>query len=365
MSADFDYLVVGSGLTGATIARILVDRGYKVLVIERRNHLGGNVHDYVHQSGIKIHTYGPHYFRTSDEDIWRFVNRFSSFYSYVASVKSLVDGQYENWPIAGSYIQKHIGLNWKPSFSGKPANFEEAALSLMPEPIYSKFVKGYNIKQWGIDPKDLSPWLIKRFDVRDDNDERLMPRHKYQGIPEEGYTRFMENMLKGIPVLLNVDYLKMKEAFPVKKMLVYTGPIDEFFNYSYGKLKYRGQIRNHYYFSGIGFLQPCAQVNNPSLFNGPHIRTIEWKHIMKDEFKRNITGSILTTETTTTPDNPEDYEYPFPDIENAKLFQKYKELAKELPNLLVCGRLGEYRYYDMDQAIARAFLLVETKLLNA
>src|SRR5690349_21410082 len=144
MNSHFDYLIVGSGLTGATIARILFDKGFKVLIIERRSHLGGNVYDHVHESGIRVHTYGPHYFRTSDERIWQFVNRFSSFYNYVASVKTLVDGQHENWPVSAAYIKKHVGFNWKPSFQEKPRNFEEAALSLMPELIYSKFVRGYN-----------------------------------------------------------------------------------------------------------------------------------------------------------------------------------------------------------------------------
>lgn len=364
MTSDLDYLIVGSGLTGATIARILFDKGFKVLIIERRSHWGGNVYDHVHESGIRVHTYGPHYFRTSDEKIWQFVNRFSSFYNYVASVKSLIDGQYENWPVAASYINRHIGLNWKPSFQNKPRNFEEAALSLMPELIYSKFVRGYNIKQWGVDPKTLSSQLIKRFDVRNDDDERLMPKHKFQGLPENGYSTFMENMLKGIPVLMNVDYLKMKEAFAPKKMVIYTGPIDEYFNCNRGKLKYRGQIRSHYYLPNLLFKQPCAQVNNPSLDNGPHIRTIEWKHLMKDEYKNNILGTVLTKEVTITPENAEDYEYPFPDQENAKLYQEYKEQARLLPGLLICGRLGEFQYYDMDQAIGRAFKLVETIIVQ-
>lgn len=360
MSFDFDYLIVGSGLTGSTIARILFDKGYKVLVIERRSHLGGNVHEHVHESGIRIHTYGPHYFRTSDERIWQFVNRFSSFYNYNACVKTLVDGQYENWPVSTAYIKRHIGFNWKPSFHNKPRNFEEAALSLMPELIYSKFVRGYNIKQWGVDPKNLSFQLIKRFDVRKDKDEQLMPKHKYQGLPEEGYAKFMENMLKGIPVLMNVDYIKMREIFCPKKMIIYTGPIDEYFNYNCGKLKYRGQVRSHRYLPNVDFEQPCAQINNPSLDNGPHIRTIEWKHLMKDEFKKNIVGTVLTTEVTITPDSAEDYEYPFPDQENAKLYQKYKEQSRLFSDLLICGRLGEYKYYDMDQAIGRAFKLVES-----
>ena len=359
-----DYLIVGSGLTGSTIARLLHERGEKVLVLDRRNHKGGNVHDHQHPSGIRVHTYGPHYFRTSDERLWQFVNRFANFYDYVASLKSWVDGRYENWPIAASYIKEHIGADWKPSFEGTPSNFEEAALSLMPEQIYEKFIKGYNIKQWGVDPKELSAHLVKRFDVREDDDPRLMPHHKYQGIPKEGYAQLMENMLEGIPTILNCDYLKRKQEFGYKKMLIYTGPIDEFFSFEFGKLKYRGQQRVHEWIDNIEWHQPCGQVNNPDLNQGPHIRTLEWKHMMPESGWANIKGTLITKEVTYTPDNPEDFEYPFPDSANGDLFKKYKEKAESIQDLLICGRLGEYKYYDMDQAIARAFMLVEKKILN-
>ncbi len=357
-----DYLIVGSGLTGATLARLLHDRGDKVLVLERRNHPGGNVYDHLHESGIRVHTYGPHYFRTSDEKLWDYVNRFATFYPYVASLKSWVDGEYENWPIAASYIRKHIGENWEPSFRGTPANFEEAALSLMPEQIYEKFVKGYNIKQWGVDPKELSAQLVKRFDVREDDDPRLMPHHKYQGIPREGYAQFMKNMLAGIPLQLATDYLKEKEKFSYNKMLIFTGPIDEFFGFELGKLKYRGQQRVEEWIPNQEWHQPCGQVNNPSLNNGPHIRTLEWKHMMEGESIKGMEGTLITKEITYTPDNPEDYEYPFPDNANAEFYKKYKAKADSIPGLLICGRLGEYRYYDMDQAIARAFMLFEKKI---
>ena len=358
-----DYLIIGSGLTGATIARLLWERGEKVLVLDRRSHAGGNVHDHLHESGIRVHTYGPHYFRTSDEKLWQFVNRFAEFYEYVASLKSWVDGQYENWPIAASYIRKHIGEGWKPSFKGTPTNFEEAALGLMPEQIYEKFIKGYNIKQWGVDPKELSAQLVKRFDVREDDDPRLMPHHKYQGIPRQGYARMMEKMLEGIPLVLATDYLKQKDEFAYRKMLIFTGPIDEFFGYEFGKLKYRGQQRVHEWIDNQEWHQPCGQVNNPDLNNGPHIRTLEWKRMMEPATISSIHGTLITKEITYSPENPEDFEYPFPDHHNATLYKKYKEKADSINNLLVCGRLGEYKYYDMDQAIARAFMLLEKRIL--
>jgi UDP-galactopyranose mutase len=325
-------------------------------VLERRGHLGGNVHDHVHASGIRIHTYGPHYFRTNDDDLWAFVNRFASFYKYEAALKSLVDGQYENWPIAGEYIQKTVGKNWAPEFTGQPANFEEASLAMMPRPIYEKFVKGYSEKQWGVPAKSLSANLARRFDVREDNEPRLM-RQKYQGIPETGYAGLMQSMLAGIPVLLNCDYLAHQQDFKTGGMVVFTGPIDEYFRFDLGRLKYRGQRREHEYLPNVDLFQPCGQINNPDPLTGPHIRTLEWKHMMQKDYADRIRGTVLTREITITPENSSDYEYPFPDEANSQLYRAYRERANAVPNLLLCGRLGEYRYYDMDQAIARARLL--------
>ncbi len=360
----YDFLIVGSGLTGATIARILTDSGQKVLVLDRRPHLGGNVHDHHHESGIRIHTYGPHYFRTSSEEIWQFVKRFTSFYPYCAAIKSWVDGSYENWPIAASYIRRAIGEDWKVSFEGVPSNFEEAALKLMPLKVYEKFIKGYNTKQWGVNPSQLAPTLIKRFDVRADDDPRLMPHHKYQGIPSDGYAKMMEKMLEGIPVMLNVDYLKHSSAFKTPKKLIYTGPIDAYFGFDLGRLHYRGQQRIHEYLPEKDWAQPCGQVNNPQMENGPHIRTLEWKHMMPPEYAQQIKGTVLTQEITHSPDDPEQYEYPFPDRTNQELYNRYAQRASLDANLLICGRLGEYRYYDMDQAIGRAMKLAMSILNN-
>lgn len=360
-----DYLIIGSGLTGAVIARTLKDRGKDVWVVERRNHVGGNVFDHLHESGIRIHTYGPHYFRTHDERIWRFVNRFSEFRPYVACLKSYVDGQYENWPIGASYIRKHVGENWEPSFKGSPENFEEAALKLMPALVYEKFVKGYNIKQWGVDPKRLSAGLVKRFDVREDDDPRLTPHHRFQGLPSDGYADFMRRMLEGIPVTLGHDYVQCPDEFRYRRMLIYTGPIDEFFNHELGRLTYRGQQRVHEWIKTVNFIQPGVQVNNPDLSNGPHIRTLEWKHLMDPGEAARIAGTLVTREITYTPEHPDDFEYPFPDESNAKLYAEYRARALKIPRLLVCGRLGEYRYYDMDQAIGRALMLAEKRVLAA
>jgi UDP-galactopyranose mutase len=356
-----DYVIVGSGLTGGTIARLLTDAGREVVVLERRSHLGGNVHDHRHASGVRIHTYGPHYFRTGSEEIWEYVNRFASFYKYEAVVKSQVDGRIENWPIAASYIRRVVGENWKPSFTGTPSNFEEASLAMMPEIVYRKFVKGYSEKQWGVKATELAAELAKRFDVREDDEPRLM-RHKYQGIPREGYAAFTRSILAGIPVVSNFDYLKNKQRIKARKLLVFTGPIDEFFGYDLGRLRYRGQKREHSYLPDQTLVQPCGQVNNPDPANGSHIRTLEWKHMMPPEEIPHIKGTVLTREQTFSPEDPNQQEYPFPDKHNQQLYQRYRARAEAIPGLLVCGRLGEYRYYDMDQAIGRALMLARQVL---
>jgi UDP-galactopyranose mutase len=340
------------------MARTLVEAGQSVLVVERRSHLGGNVYDETHQSGIRIHKYGPHYFRTSSDKIWQFVNRFARFQPFEAVLKSHVDGRYENWPIAGSYIRRTVGENWQREPFEQPRNFEEASLAMMPRLVYDKFVKGYTEKQWGVPAASLAAGLAKRFDVRHDDEPRLM-RHRYQGVPENGYATFMQELLKGIRVVLNCDYLLHKAELPAGKMVVYTGPIDEYFGFCFGKLKYRGQRRQHEYLPDADWAQPCVQINNPDPANGPHIRSIEWKHIMAPEYAKRIRGTVLTREITYTPSDTDDYEYPFPDDANSLLYSLYAQRAQAIPGLLVCGRLGEYRYYDMDQAIARAQVLAE------
>jgi UDP-galactopyranose mutase len=350
-----DYVIVGSGLTGAVIARLLTDAGQRVMVLDRRPQLGGNVADYVHPSGINVHRYGPHLFRTVSDDIWKFVNRFATFHPYQHQIRSWVDGKLENWPIAGSYIRRVCGEAWQPEFTRRPANFEEAALGLMPRVIYETFVKGYSEKQWGVPARTLSAKLCRRFDVRADDNPYLTPQAKYQGIPTEGYSAMMERMLAGIPLVLNFDFLKDREAFKARKKLIFTGPIDEFYEFELGRLEYRGQRRQLTYLPEVDWAQPCAQLNNPGA--GEHIRDVEWKHLMRGDLAARIQGTVLTRETPWSPENPENYEYPFPDERNEQLYEAYRQLAQQDPQTLICGRLGEYRYYDMDHAIGRAMTL--------
>jgi UDP-galactopyranose mutase len=359
-----DYVVVGSGITGATIARLLADAGRDVLVVDRRSHMGGNVHDFTHPSGIRIHTYGPHYFRTSSDKIWAFVNRFTEFHLYKAIVYSWVEGHHAIWPINKSYLRSTVGPGWKPERTEPPTNFEEACLAAMPRVIYERFVRGYTQKQWGVAPATLSQELAGRFDVRED-DQRFFSPHKHQGIPLEGYASFMSNMLAGIPRILDCDYLKHRRSIKHRRKLIFTGPIDEFFGFRFGKLKYRAQKRVHEYHRDKTHVQPVGQVNNPGLDNGEFVRTLEWKHMMPKRDLSSIVGTVVTREYPYTPENTSEYEYPFPDAVNRQLYAAYRSRAATLSDTLICGRLGEYRYFDMDQAIARAFLLGKQLLDDA
>lgn len=355
---------MGAGLTGATIARILRDSGKSVLVIDRRAHTGGNVHDYVHESGTRVHTYGPHYFRTNSERIWQFVNRFDTFDRYEAVVKSLVDGRYHGWPLTEGQIVAIAGPEWKPAFNGQPANFEEMCLSKMPSSVYETFIKEYTEKQWGVEAKSLSAELAARIPVREDNDPRFNTS-THQGIPSHGYAHFTSKILDGIATRLNFDYLRHKGTVSAAQTVVFTGPIDEYFGFDLGRLKYRGQQREHTYLGDTQFKLPCGQVNNPRTDGGQHIRTLEWKHMLPSRFKDALSGTVLTTETPFTPTDPEQYEYPFPDEANAALYVRYKARAEQMPGLVICGRLGEYRYYDMDQCIAKAFIIAERLLAGS
>lgn len=353
----YSYVIVGAGLTGAVLARVLKDAGQSVIVLERRTEPGGNIADFFHPCGIHVHRYGPHLFRTSSERIWKFVNRFARFHRYRHQVKTRIDGVLENWPVAASYITRTCGPEWRSLLveNPRPKNFEEAARAMMPGPIFDKFVKGYTEKQWGVSVGELEASLCKRFDVRHDDNPYLTPRAKYQGIPTEGYSRMIERMLKGVPVVVNFDYLADRDLFKARKLTIFTGPIDEYFNYELGKLAYRAQKREHEYLADIEWALPCGQVNNPG--EGEYIREVEWKHMMRPDYAARIKGTVVTREYPFTPSDPEAYEYPFPDERNRQLYGAYLSLAQQCREVVFCGRLGEYRYLDMDQAIARAMVL--------
>lgn len=357
-----DFLVVGTGLMGATVARTLTDAGHTVVVVERRSCIGGNVHDYVHDCGIRMHAHGPHYFRTSSDRVWQFVQRFADFYRYEARVLSRIDGVLEGWPVRASFVsQRGFGQD-DISSDTTERNFESAMLARMPRPVFDLFVRGYTEKQWGVPTHTLDERLARRIPVRPDDDPRLTPLAKYQGLPMHGYTSMITAMLDGIPVDLGVDYLANREHLKARRLTIFTGPIDEYFGFSLGRLKYRAQQRTTTYHPDIDWYQPVGQVNEPQHAAGAHIRTLEWKHLMPPGAATLVVGTLITRETPFTPETPDEYEYPFPDKVNGALYRQYRRLASNEPETLICGRLGEYQYYDMDQTIARAQRLVATIL---
>lgn len=362
MTIAADYVVVGSGLTGSVVARQLADAGREVVVLERRQGLGGNVVDAIHApSGIRFNLWGPHYFRTSSDRIWAYATRFADFFPYEARVVASIDGEIVPWPPQREYIERIAGKDWRPEFTHKPENLEQAALSLMPRVIYTKMVENYSFKQWGKPCRKLSASLCKRFDVRD-GETRLTPNAKYQGIPRDGYTAWMTRMLEGIPIRLGFDYCTRREEVQARRRLIFTGPIDEYFGFRLGRLAYRSQRRWNYYRRSDKLILPAAQVNNPQREGGPHIRSIEWKQMMPPGMQTR--GSLVTTETPYSPTNPDEYEYPFPDEENARLYGEYRKLAAKEPGVAFAGRLGKYQYADMDQSIAAALVIADKMLGN-
>lgn len=351
-----DYLIVGAGLTGATIARLLVDAGKRVRVIERKTHPGGNCYDFRHESGILMGGHGPHYFRTSSERIWQFVRRFAEWVPFAAEVRARVGAALEAWPVTDEWLRRHCGANWTPAFKGVAENFEDMCLTRMPQLAYETFIKGYTQKQWGRPPKELSADLANRIEVRQGVDRRLK-QATYQAVPKLGYTAFIRGLLAGIPVELGADYApKVWRAAHT----VYTGPIDEYFGHRLGKLRYRTQNRKTYWDKLSAAVQPVIQVNFPSI-GDPHIRTVEWRHALPGSYR----GSVVTYEYAGDAVRPDDYEYPVPDPANHERYGLYRALAAMESNLTFAGRLGTYRYLDMDQAIGAAMKLTATLLTGA
>lgn len=352
-------------MTGATIARLATDAGYRVLVLERRAEIGGNIRDAVHASGIRYGLYGPHYFRTSSAKIWAFVNRFATFRPFAAEVKTAVAGKLEDWPVTSEYLCRQFGPRWQmlvPIYQKTAIKtFEDACLAEMPVEVYKRFIRGYTAKQWGIDPSDLNPALAGRFAVREGQDRRLKTSI-YQGIPSDGYAAFADRLLQGIETRCNVDYLSDQADFGSRLTLtVFTGPIDEFFGFDMGRLRYRAQQRELVWY---GFnleslryraqrrpfpMFPTVQTNYPDLIE-PAIRAIEWRHMAPDTGN----GTLITREYPYTPDDADAYEYPFPAADDHALYAQYRERAETISGVIFAGRLGRYKYYDMDMAIAAA-----------
>ncbi len=366
MKREADFVIVGAGLTGSSMARLLSDAGHSVVIVERRPHVAGNAFDYRHESGVWLNLFGPHYFRTSSKTIWSFVHRFSAFRRYEARVLAHVDGRLEQWPVSGSFIRR-LAPDFAPGARrAHHANFEDAARAMVPRVVYESFIRGYTEKQWGTSPSLLSARLANRIRVNWDDDARLTPLARYQGLPVDGYTALVERMIAGIPREMGVDFLNERAHFSAVRAVIFTGSIDEFFDYTLGHLPYRGQRRQLVWDGGASCRQAAAQVNEPQHSTGPCIRRIEWKQLMAQESVRDGVGTLITSETPGASVGPDDREYPYPSPESAELLGRYQMLDptdRADGRVVFCGRLGEYRYLDMDQAIARAMWWTR-RLLN-
>ena len=356
----YDYLIVGSGLFGSTIANRLKREGKKVLVIEKRNHIGGNVYT-ENVEGINVHKYGAHIFHTDYKDVWDYVNSFVEFNRYTNSPVARYKNEIYNMPFNMNTFSKiwsdvitpedalrHINEERK-EVTGEPKNLEEQAISLVGRTIYEKLVKCYTEKQWNRDCKDLPAFIIKRLPVRLTYDNNYF-NDRYQGIPIGGYTLLVERMLEGIEVQLNTDYLSNKEKYDsMANKVIYTGPLDEYFNYSLGELEWRSlRFENKIY--DTDNYQGNAVINYTS-HDVEYTRSIEHKHF---EFVTDNKKTIVTYEY------PADYKegmekyYTINDDKNNALADKYRELAEKEENVIFGGRLAEYKYYDMDDVIKRA-----------
>lgn len=356
----YDYLIVGAGLFGATFAEQATRQGKKCLVIDRRPHIAGNIYTEKIE-GIDVHKYGAHIFHTSDKEIWNYVNRFAEFNQYINSPVAVYGDELYNLPFnmntfsklwnikTPQEAKKIIEEQVKKEAITEPKNLEEQALSMVGRDVYEKLVKGYTEKQWGRDCKDLPSFIIKRLPLRFRYDNNYF-NDRYQGIPENGYTDLVQNMLKGIEVELGVDYLKQKDIYDaLADKVIYTGAIDEFFDYSLGVLEYR-MVRFETEVLDTDNFQGNAVVNYTAR-EVPYTRIIEHKHFQFGNQPKTVISKEYPTEWT----KGEEPYYPINNEKNAALFRAYEDLAAKQQKVIFGGRLGEYKYYDMDKVIRSAF----------
>lgn len=357
--AMYDYLVVGAGLYGAVFARQAKDNGKSVLVIDKRPHIAGNI--YTEEiAGINVHKYGAHIFHTNDKEVWDYVNRFATFNRFTNSPVANYKGEIYSLPFNMYTFNKMWGVVTPKEAAKKieeqvavagikePKNLEEQAISLVGTDIYEKLIKGYTEKQWGRDCKDLPSFIIKRLPVRFSYDNNYF-NALYQGIPMGGYTKFVENMLDGIEVRLSEDYLEKKEEYNnLAKKIVYTGPIDAYFDYSLGALEYRS-VRFETELLDIDNFQGNAAVNYTDR-ETPWTRIIEHKWFEFGGQDKTVISKEYSSEWKL---GDEPY-YPVNDEKNGKLYEEYKKLSEKENKVIFGGRLGEYKYYDMDAVIAVA-----------
>lgn len=360
----YDYLIVGAGLFGAVFAQQAKAEGKNVLVIDRRNHIAGNVYT-KKVEGINFHQYGAHIFHTNNKEVWQYVNQFIEFNRFTNSPVANYKGELYSMPFNMYTFNKMWGVvtpeeaaakieEQKKEITREPRNLEEQAISLVGRDIYEKLVKGYTEKQWGRDCKELPAFIIKRLPVRLTFDNNYF-NALFQGIPMGGYTKLVENMLDGIEVRLGVDYLENKVEYDaMAEKVIYTGAIDAYFNYSLGNLEYRS-VRFENEILDIPNFQGNAAVNYTDR-ETPWTRIIEhkWFEFGKDEDCNDLPKTIISREYSSEWKPGDEPYYPVNDEKNGELYKKYRALADKEEKVVFGGRLGEYKYYDMDAVIASA-----------
>lgn len=368
----YDYLVVGSGLYGAIFAHEAKAKGKSVLVVDKRPNIAGNVYT-EKQEGINVHMYGAHIFHTNDKRVWNYITQFAEFNRFTNSPVANYKGELYSMPFNMYTFNKMWGVvtpeeaaakieEQKKEITGEPKNLEEQAISLVGRDIYEKLVKGYTEKQWGRDCKELPAFIIKRLPVRLTFDNNYF-NALYQGIPIGGYTKMVENLLDGIEVRLNTDYLEHKaELDALADKVVYTGPIDAYFGFKLGTLEYRS-VRFENETLDIHNFQGNAAVNYTDR-ETPWTRIIEhkWFEFGKDEDGNDLPKTIISREYSSEWKAGDEPYYPVNDEKNGQLYAKYKELADKETGVIFGGRLGEYKYYDMDTTIASVLDMCEKEL---
>lgn len=367
----FDYLIVGAGLYGAVCARVLTDAGRKCLVIDKRAHIAGNV--YTEQvEGIHVHKYGAHIFHTNSKRVWDYVQRFAIFNRFTNAPVANYKGELYSLPFNMYTFNRMWGVVTPEEAAAKieeqrkaagitePKNLEEQAISLVGTDIYEKLIKGYTQKQWGRPCTELPAFIIKRLPVRLTFDNNYF-NALYQGIPIGGYTKMVANMLDGIEVRLGVDYLDQKEALDkIARTVIYTGPIDAYFGYRLGNLEYRSVRFENEVLDKPNF-QGNAAVNYTDA-ETPWTRIIEhkWFEFGKDENGNDLPKTVISREYSAEWKPGDEPYYPVNDEKNSALYEQYRKLAEKERQIVFGGRLGEYKYYDMDQVILSALTRAET-----
>ena len=365
----YDYLIVGSGLYGAIFAQEAKAAGKSVLVVEKRSHIGGNVYT-ENIEGIHVHKYGAHIFHTNDKEVWNYITRFAEFNRFTNSPVANYKGELYSMPFNMYTFNKMWGVvtpeeaaakiaEQRAEITGEPQNLEEQAISLVGRDIFEKLVKGYTEKQWGRDCKELPPFIIKRLPVRLTFDNNYF-NALYQGIPIGGYTKMMERLLEGIEVRLHTDYLAQKtELDALADKIVYTGPIDAYFQYSLGCLEYRS-VRFETELLDMPNFQGNAAVNYTDR-ETPWTRIIEHKWFVfgKDDDGNDLPKTVISREYSSEWKPGDAPYYPVNDAKNSARYAAYQELAKAEKKVIFGGRLGAYQYYDMDATIAAALALCE------